>query len=152
VNYYSKLVGWPIVRKREAKDAAIDLFEKLSSLEPPSDHLAHLLAALARTGRDGALVQDIEKATGILRRADKKDSANNDGLHYDNVRLLQLPRFVHNMHLLKLDEKQTDLFSLFFGEPTGGPTYSRHTSSTHFTADHGHRRRCHAMGDIQSFP
>jgi hypothetical protein len=25
-----------------------------------------------------------------------------DALHYDNVRLLQLPRFVHNMHLLKL--------------------------------------------------
>jgi hypothetical protein len=93
VNYYSKLVGWSIDHKRAAKDAATDLFDKLSSLEPPSDHLAHLLAALARTGRDGALVQDIEKATRIIRRAEK-DSANNDGLHYHNVRLLQLPAFV----------------------------------------------------------
>jgi hypothetical protein len=102
VNYYSKLLRWSADHKRAAKDAATDLFDKLSSLEPPSDHLAHLLAALARTNSDGALVQDIEKATGILRRAEK-DSANNDGLHYYNVRLLQLPRFVSQHAFAEID-------------------------------------------------
>jgi hypothetical protein len=106
VNYYSKLVDWSANHKREAKDANTDLFDKLSSLDPPSDHLAHLLAALARTESDGALVQDIEKATGILRRAEK-DSANNNGLHYyNNVRLLQ--------RCALLDEKQTEFFRFFF--------------------------------------
>jgi hypothetical protein len=105
VNYYSKLLRWPTDHKRAAKEAATDLFDKLSSLESPSDHLAHLLAALTRTGSDGALVQDIENATGIFRRAEK-DSANNDGLHYYNVRLLQ--------QCALLDEKQTAFFFLFF--------------------------------------
>jgi hypothetical protein len=49
-----------------------------------------LLAALARTGPDGALFQTIEKVTGILRRAEKDLANNNNGLYYYSVRLLQL--------------------------------------------------------------
>jgi DNA-binding beta-propeller fold protein YncE len=38
----------------------------------------------------------------VLKGHNDNTSANNDGIHYDNVRLLQHPRFIHNMHLLKL--------------------------------------------------
>jgi DNA-binding beta-propeller fold protein YncE len=38
----------------------------------------------------------------VLKGHNDNTSVNNDGIHYDNVRLLQHPRFIHNMHLLKL--------------------------------------------------
>jgi hypothetical protein len=63
------------------KDPA-ELYNVLKSLLKPSDHLTHLLTALARTGSCGGLIQDITSVTGISPRNDIYAVANNDGLDY----------------------------------------------------------------------
>jgi hypothetical protein len=82
VVFYSTLAGWSREHKRDAKALTTDLFDLIAGLEPPSDHLTHLLTALARTGINGALVQDIERATKILRRPNLLALATNNDLAY----------------------------------------------------------------------
>jgi sugar lactone lactonase YvrE len=60
----------------------------------------------ARAARADTLLRLYETREGadniVLKGHNDNTSANNDVLHFNNVRLLQRPRFVHNMHLLKL--------------------------------------------------